>query len=121
MNQSLMEKAEKLAELPFTVEVALDETTDGQPVYVARVTELEGCIGQGETIEQAVENLRQAQFDFIYSLLEDGLPVPIPAILATTTSSSVSATFKLTNRRAKVEALDQERPSRLYEAAFITS
>jgi len=121
MNPSLMEKAKKLAELPYTVEVVLDETTDGQPVYVARITELEGCISQGETIEQAVENLRQAQMEFIQSMLEDGLPVPVPAMLATTTSSSGSATFRLTNRRTEVMGLGEDKPSRLYEAVLLTT
>jgi predicted RNase H-like HicB family nuclease len=120
MNTSL-EKAEKLAELPFTVEVELDETTDSQPVYLARIQELDGCMSQGETIEQAVENLQQAKIDFIQSLLEDGLPVPKPSILATTTSSLGSVTFTLSNQRPSVERFVQERPSRLYEAALLTS
>ncbi len=120
MNTSL-EKAEKLAELPFTVEVELDETTDSQPVYLARILELDGCMSQGETIEQAVENLRLAKIDFIQSLLEDGLPVPKPSILATTTSSLGSVTYTFSNQRPSVERFVQERPSRLYEAALLTS
>ena len=121
MNHNLTERAEKLAELPYTIEVALDETTDGQTVYLARIPELEGCISQGETIEQAVDDLHRAKTDYIQSLLEDGLPVPQPAIMATTTSSSGSATFTLSNRRDEARELGQRKPSRLYEASLLTT
>lgn len=115
MNQNLQMQAIKLAEQPYSVEVLLDETTEGQPIYVARVPELEGCMAQGETIEQALESLTEAKIDYIQSLLDDGLPVPAPALRATTTSSSYSATFTLSNRPGK----KQENLSRVYEATFL--
>jgi predicted RNase H-like HicB family nuclease len=65
-------KAEALAKRPYL---------DDQPIYFARVLELEGCFGQGETHEAAIEDLRLATVDFIESLLEDGLPVPEPTPL----------------------------------------
>jgi len=77
MSQDI-EKAAKLAERAYSVQVVTDETTDGMPIYLARIAELDGCMAQGETIEQALENLRGAKIDFIASLLEDGLPVPCP-------------------------------------------
>ncbi len=120
MNQNLREKAERTAELPYSVEVALDETTEGQPVYVARIPELEGCMGQGETIEQAVANLHEAKIDYIESLLEDGLSIPEPALLATTTSSSSSKTFTWSYTPRGTHDTDEKRPSRLYEAALLT-
>ena len=116
MSQNLREKAEKLAHLPYTVEVALDETTRGQVVYLARTIELEGCMGQGETIEEAIEDLRLARIDYIQSLLEDGVTVPFPAPLTTTTGAAGSSIVTLSNRH-KV----RESPSRLYEASMITS
>jgi predicted RNase H-like HicB family nuclease len=121
MDRNLREKAKRLAELPYSVEVAKDETTDGEPVYLARIPELEGCIAQGETIEQAVEDLHQAKIDYIQSLLEDGLPVPKPALRATRTISSSSVTVTLSNRLKEIGGSNQEKPSRLYEAALLTS
>ena len=40
------------------------------------VTSLPGCVSQGETREQAVENIREAIQLYIEALEEDGLPVP---------------------------------------------
>ena len=60
---------------------SVDTTTEGNPVYLARALEVEGCFGQGETHEAAIEDLRLALVDFIESLLEDGLPVPEPTPL----------------------------------------
>ncbi|MBI5054127.1 MAG: type II toxin-antitoxin system HicB family antitoxin, partial [Chloroflexi bacterium] len=90
-----MEQATKLAKRQYLVEILLDETTDGEPIFLARSPELEGCLAQGETNEQAHENLVAARIDFICSLLEDGLPVPDPTTISTTTTSSAVMTFVL--------------------------
>jgi len=77
-------------------------------------------MGQGETIEQAVANLHEAKIDYIESLLEDGLSIPEPALLATTTSSSSSKTFTWSYTPRGTHDTDEKRPSRLYEAALLT-
>jgi predicted RNase H-like HicB family nuclease len=81
MNKSLDERAKILANRPYTALVRLDQTTDGNPIYVATNIEIEGCIAQGETVDEAIANLSEARFDFIRSLLEDDLPVPDPTFL----------------------------------------
>ena len=81
----LREKAEKLAKRPYFLMTSVEETTDGHQIYFARVLEMDGCFGQGETRDQALEDLRLAMVDFIQSLLEDGLPVPEPSTLVNTT------------------------------------
>ncbi|NCP15646.1 type II toxin-antitoxin system HicB family antitoxin [bacterium] len=110
MNTNLREKAEKLATLPYITEIVQDETTDGQPIYLARTLELDGCLGQGKTIEEAIQDLNEAKIDFILSLLEDGMPIPQP-----TTTSSTSNTFTMSYRGTKIEH------SKLYEAALVTA
>ncbi len=87
--------AEKLASRPYTILVMRDETTSGQPIFVAYTPELEGCIAQGASPEEAVNNLQGARTDFIESLLEDGLQVPEPQSMPTTTSSNAT-TFAYT-------------------------
>jgi predicted RNase H-like HicB family nuclease len=99
MDKKLRNKAKKIASRPYTVEVVLDETTDGRPVYVAETPELGGCFGQGETIDDAVKSLSEARVDYIQSLLEDDLPIPTPSILATTTSASLTFTLTLKYRQ----------------------
>jgi predicted RNase H-like HicB family nuclease len=69
-------EAERLAQNPYTIFVELDETTTGEPVHMAWVQELDGCFGQGSTIEETINDLRAAMEDYIESLLRDGLPVP---------------------------------------------
>ena len=86
MNTKLSERAEKLAAEPYTVEIILDETTDGEPVYLVSHPELPGCMAQGGTIEEATANLEDARKEYILSLLEDGLPVPTPSSRATETT-----------------------------------
>ena len=82
-----MKEAEKLAARPYIDQVIKDETTSGKPIFVALSPELEGCIAQGVTLEEAIQNLKEARIDYIYSLLEDGLPVPKPQVQSTTTTS----------------------------------
>jgi predicted RNase H-like HicB family nuclease len=95
-------KAETLAERPYFVKVVQDETTDGEKAWFASNPELEGCFGQGMSKEEAEINLKEARIDYIQSLLEDNLPVPIPQTIATTTSSD-SETFTISNTEPEFE------------------
>ncbi len=94
MKQSLRNQAEVLAAQKYTVEVAYDETTDGEPIFLLSHPELPGCMAQGLTIEQAQENLHEATIDYIQSLLEDKAIIPHP-MRATTTGTSVAITETL--------------------------
>ncbi|GAB4494500.1 MAG: hypothetical protein OHK0010_29280 [Anaerolineales bacterium] len=76
-------RAEELAKRPSLIAASPEETTNGQPIYFARVFELEGCLGQGKTREAAIKDLRLAMVDLIENLLEDGLAVPAPTPLVT--------------------------------------
>ena len=58
--------------------VQREETTDGQPCYVAYHPELPNCRGQGATSEEAVEDLVAATEMVIQHLTASGLPVPEP-------------------------------------------
>ena len=85
MNKLHLKKAESLAERSYQAHVILDETTDGEPVYVAIVPELPGCIAHGDTVEEALEWLESAKVDHIWFLLDKELEVPQPQILNSTT------------------------------------
>lgn len=47
-------------------------------VYVAEVPSLPGCVSQGETREQALENIKEAIAGYLESLEAHGGPVPPP-------------------------------------------
>lgn len=54
--------------------------TDEDGYFVAEVPSLPGCISQGETLEEALENIQEAIELHIEVLQERGLPVPVDNI-----------------------------------------
>lgn len=54
--------------------VILEEGREGG--YVALCPALPGCVSQGVTKKEALENIREAAEVYVEALLEDGLPVP---------------------------------------------
>ncbi len=65
---------------PYILVVFRDETTDDEPVYVALNPELDGCVAQGDSMQEAQENLEEYRIDHIEHLLKHNLPVPGPAL-----------------------------------------
>lgn len=78
MNRSLEKQAKEFAELPYIVKISKDKTIDGGSVFLASHPELIGCMAQGVTVEEAVESLREVTYEYILSILEDKMPVPVP-------------------------------------------
>jgi predicted RNase H-like HicB family nuclease len=113
MTANHFEQARKLAKRPYLVMASKSETTDGEPIFHARTLEIEGCIGQGASPEQAVQDLRDALVDYIEGLLEDGLEVPEPSRLVRTEGTGLSTTIISTpitpNQRGKSQNI-QQRP-----------
>jgi len=56
--------------------VLIEQDEDG--VYVAEAPTLPGCISQGQTREEAVENVREAIAAYLESLEAHGDPIPPP-------------------------------------------
>ncbi len=44
--------------------------------WVVECPSLPGCLSQGKTKEEAVENIREAIEGYVLALREDGLPIP---------------------------------------------
>ncbi len=84
MNTRNHKKAASLAKREYQSHVFLDETTDGEAVYVAIVPEMPGCIAHGDTVEEAVKWLESAKVDHIWFLLDKNLEVPEPQLLSST-------------------------------------
>lgn len=78
MTKTIQEQALELSRLPYTVELLRDKTTDGEYIYLARNPELEGCMAQGLTEEEALANLDEVRIEHIEHLLENHLDVPYP-------------------------------------------
>ena len=56
--------------------VLIEQDEDG--VYVAEAPTLPGCISQGQTRDEAVENIKEAIAAYLESLEEHDEPVPPP-------------------------------------------
>jgi antitoxin HicB len=54
--------------------VLIEQDEDG--VYAAEVPSLPGCISQGQTREEAIENIKEAIAAYLESLEAHGDPIP---------------------------------------------
>lgn len=54
--------------------VLIEQDEDG--VYVAEVPSLPGCISQGKTRTEALDNIKEAIAGYLDSLKENGEPIP---------------------------------------------
>ena len=60
--------------LAYTVLIISGDPKEGG--YWVKVPVLPGCVTQGETIEEALTNAREAVEAYILSLKDRGLPIP---------------------------------------------
>lgn len=89
MDKALLEQAKKMASRNYKLLMFEDKLSNGTTIYMAKNPELKGCMAQGMTIGESIENLAEARIDYIYDSLEDGVPIPDPAELAVHTNSTV--------------------------------
>ncbi len=64
-------------ELPYTITMVYD-TSGGPPAWVVGVEELQGCLSQGDTPEEAIEMIREAMELWIGGYIEEGWEIPPP-------------------------------------------
>ena len=88
MASKLAKQAKALAQRPYTEEVAKDELKDGTKVFLISIPELPGCMAHGLTIQEARASLKDARYEYILSLLEDGEDVPEPLWSSTSTAGA---------------------------------
>ena len=69
---------EEFLRRPYRILLTPDRDGEGIEGWVAEVDELPGCISQGETVESAVDSVRDAMLGWISVALEEGRPIPPP-------------------------------------------
>ena len=76
-------------ELPYTrvIKKVNDET---DTYYFGTILELDGCMSDGETLDELYANLNEAMEGYIQVKLENGFPIPLPE-----SSDSYSGKFNL--------------------------
>ena len=63
--------------LPYPVQLSR-RLDDGEPYWFAEILNLRGCMADGQTPDEAIDNLEEAKRLWIESYLEDGYEVPEP-------------------------------------------
>ena len=77
MSQQTREKLESLADyLKLNYPITLYPEPDGG--YTIMIKDLPGCISQGDTLEEAMQNIQDAKAAWLETALEcnDGIPQP---------------------------------------------
>ena len=70
-------KAKDYLKLPYNVIIQKINDESGE-YYYARVMELEGCHSDGDTFDEAYQNVLEAMEGYIETKLENGYEVPMP-------------------------------------------
>ena len=65
--------------LPYTL-IIQPYQDESEFYYIGKVLELDGCIADGETKKEVLENLHEAMQGWIETKLENGFDVPEPLI-----------------------------------------
>ncbi|MCK4526869.1 type II toxin-antitoxin system HicB family antitoxin, partial [candidate division WOR-3 bacterium] len=60
--------------LPYTIKITPEEVGG----YFVEIEEFEGCMSQGETIEEVMKNIKEAQEGWLEVAIEEGLEIPLP-------------------------------------------
>ena len=60
--------------LPYTIEII----PDPEGGFFAQIKELQGCMTQGETLEEVYEMIKDAQKQWLETAIEEGIEIPLP-------------------------------------------
>ena len=72
---SVLERVEHYLSLPYRIELIPDIEEGG---YAVSIPELPGCLSQGESAEEALAMIRDAQRGWLTAAVRHGDPIPVP-------------------------------------------
>ena len=75
-SRNIKEEVEKYMHLPYTIKLIKED--DGS--YFIKVEELPGCMSNGKTADEAMENIKDVMEIWLESSLKRGLEIPLPKI-----------------------------------------
>jgi len=79
MSQQTREKLESLADyLKLNYPITLYSEPDGG--YTVMVKDLPGCISQGDTLEEAIQNIQAAKEAWLETALDCNDEIPLPSL-----------------------------------------
>ena len=89
--------------LPYNIVIRHINDDSGE-YYFATVQELDGCMSDGATLEEAHTNIQEAMEGWIETKLEAGFPIPEPLSLDKYSGKFVVRLPRSLHRRLSVEA-----------------
>lgn len=91
---------------PYTVYQAVVE---GHTFWIARCPSLKGCVGQGETIEEALNELEANEAEWIVTAEECGIEVPpIPVVQETVPSGKFTVRVSPSVHQLAIECAHEQ-------------
>jgi predicted RNase H-like HicB family nuclease len=75
--ERLKREVEKYMKLPYTIKLIPEE--DG--TYYVAVEELPGCASMGDTVNEALEMIKDAMEGWLESSIDRGLEIPLPEVM----------------------------------------
>ena len=82
IREDLWQQAGKLAGSPYSVQAQKSQLLDRSIVVVVANPELPGCLSHGDTLEEALAELREARQEYLFARLQVGKKVPGPELTA---------------------------------------
>ena len=89
--------------LPYTL-IIQPYQDENEFYYIGKVLELDGCMSDGDTQEEALANLREAMEGWIETKLENGLEVPQPLAESNSSGKFTLRLPKTLHHRLTLEA-----------------
>ena len=103
-----MEEVKKYLNMPYSYVINQIEDESGK-YFVARVLELDGLIGTGDTYEEAYEDVRAAMESYIETKIANNIDIPVPMDASDYSGKFVvrlpKTLHKLLSKRAKEEGV----------------
>lgn len=94
--------------LRYTTQITEIDAEDGGG-YLVEIPLLKGCISDGETIAEALDNIREAKLEWFTYMLENDLPIPEPVDVSKYSGKFVvripKSLHKTISEQSKIEGL----------------
>ncbi len=95
----------RLSDRPYQTILRLEPEEGGVPGYLATHPEFgDQCMAQGETPQEAIENLNEVREMVIEHLVDSGLPVPDPLPATGTVVVSFTSTLSVADPEVRIIA-----------------
>jgi len=101
-------KLEYYMKLRYTTQITEIAAEDGGG-YLVEIPLLKGCMSDGETVAEALDNIREAKLEWFTYMLENDLPIPEPVDVSKYSGKFVvripKSLHKTISEQSKIEGL----------------